>query len=43
MFTLSLGLGVALSSAKDWTTSKRTLAIMWLLAMDTVVFLMCGI
>jgi hypothetical protein len=37
MLTLSLGLGVAFSDAKDWTVVRKTMAIVWLLALDALI------
>jgi hypothetical protein len=37
MITLSLGLGVALSDAKDWTVIKKIIAMLWLAVIDSAI------
>ena len=41
MFTLTLGIAVAQSDAKDWTTLKKTIAIMQMAFMDIGIVVLC--
>lgn len=41
MITLSLGLGVALSDAADWTTAKKAIALGWMAFIDVLTIALC--
>lgn len=41
MLTLSLGLGIACSDAKDWTNVRKALAITWLAVLDVLTLVAC--
>jgi len=41
MLTLTLGMAVAQSDATDWTTLKKTIAIMQMAFMDIGIVVLC--
>lgn len=37
MITLSLGYGVAMSDAEDWTVAKKAISIAWMAFIDILI------